>query len=69
VAFKNYLIFATCGNVWALTNLICFEKKIRGALEGLCPLLNILREMKSSRNHFSDSQDHSMVPEKSILDD
>jgi hypothetical protein len=27
-------IFATCGHVWALTNLICFEKKLRGAPRG-----------------------------------
>jgi hypothetical protein len=47
-----------------------FEKNLRGSLGGLCPLLNILlMEMTCPLNHLSDSQDHSMVQEKSILND
>jgi hypothetical protein len=37
----------------------------RGALSS--PKDFVLREMKSSLNHFSDSQDRFMVQEKSIL--
>jgi hypothetical protein len=47
-----------------------FEKKLRGALGGLFPLLNILlREMKCPLKHLSNSQDHSMVRDKRILND
>jgi hypothetical protein len=46
-----------------------FSKETKRSPRGICPLLKILREMKCPLNPFFDYEYHSMVREKSILND